>query len=273
VKKSKLAAVNYCEEKIITCDYSKETLNVFAEKTMKLMSTLDISESVGYFYVCGIVSCSDTMHLFLANHCIHIWRVDISSIHNMNINIFVRHKDEVTSMSLTRRRLIVTPRYNKDEVYSLVVYDVVSGKRLQSVQLPSFMDPTHSIETTNNVFIVSHRDRVSRDQYGVSEVNSEGHVTRAFNGLLNNPCYLTLDSLGRVLFIDMKYNVLLLSEELKYERVLVDIQQLVDKQTTTQSSRTISPSRPIMCGDKTRWLSVVVNYKENIDNEIIVLKY
>jgi len=254
-------------------------LNVFDEKTMKLMSTLDVSESMEYFIVCDIVSCSDTMQLFIADYYGNIYRVDISSIHNMNINMFVRHEDGVLSMSLTRRRLLVTPLNNKDEVYSLVVYDVVSGERLQSVQLPSFMKPTHSIETTNNVFIVSHWDRVSRDQSGVSEVNSEGHVTRAFIGLLNTPQYLTLDSLGRVLVIDWKYNVLLLSEELKYERVLVNIQQLVDKQTTAQSSRTISsslsyPSWRKMCYDKTRRLFVVVNYKKkNIDSEIIVLKY
>jgi len=96
---------------------------------------------------------------------------------------------------------------------------------LQSVQLPSFMRPIHSIETTNNVFIVSHWDSVSCDQYGVSEVNSEGHVTRAFNGLLNSPEYLTLVSFGRILVLDEKHDVLLLNGELKYERVLLNIKK------------------------------------------------
>jgi len=89
-----------------------------------------------YSSVCDIVSCSDTMQLFIAEYFSgNIYRVDISSIHNMNVNMFVRHEDEVMSMSLTRRRLLVTPGYNKDKVYSLVVYDVVSGEWLQSVQL------------------------------------------------------------------------------------------------------------------------------------------
>jgi len=194
----------------------------------------------------------------------------------MNVNMFVRHDGGVWSMSLTRRRLLFTPLNIKDEVYSLVVYDVVSGERLQSVQLPSFMRPSHSIETTNNVFIVSHWGTVSRGQYGVSEVNSEGHVTSAFNGLLNIPWYLTLDSLGRVLVLDNEYNVFLLSGELKYDRVLVDIQQLVSKQTT-YSSRTIvsptsSPWQRMCCDKKTRQLFVAVNYLNN-DDEIFVLKY
>jgi len=42
------------------------------------------------------------------------------------------------------------------------------------------------LKQTNNVFILSRWDTVSRDQYGVSEVNSEGHVTSAFNGLLHS---------------------------------------------------------------------------------------
>jgi len=276
VKESRvLCAVALCREKMFTVDNINNTLNVFDGKTMQLLITCKIKESV--FNVNDIVSCSDTMQLFLAGFSGVIWRVDISSRHNMNINMFVRHEDRVMSMSLTRRRLLVTPMwYNEEKVNWLAVYDVVSGERLQSVQLPSFMRPTHSIETMNNVFIVSYWDTVSRDPYGVSEVNSEGHVTRAFNGLLNIPQYLTLDSLGRVLVLDEKWNVFLLSGELKYERVLVDIQQLVDKQTQfTQTPRTISSTlwRRMCYDEKTRRLFVVVCYKKNIDSQIIVLKY
>jgi len=271
VKESLLRAVAYCEEKVFTVDfYKSRTLSVFDGNTFKLITTLDIGELVS-FSMCDFVSCSDTMQLFIAGDRA-IWRVDISSIYNLNINMFVSHERGVKAMSSTRRRLLVT---SKDEVHSLVVYDVVSSERLQSVQLRRFMNPTHSIETTINVFIVSHRG-VSRDQNGVSQVNSSGHVTRAFNGLLNAPDYLTLDSLGRILVFDEKWNVLLFSGELKYERILVNIQQLVDKQTTTaQSSRTIisSLSWRRMCCDKKTQRLFVVRYKQNIESEIIVLKY
>jgi len=102
VKESDVIAVNYCEEKIFI--YDKKTLNVFDGKTMKLMTTLVISESMKYNYVHDIVSRSDTMQLFIVGYINdNIWRVDISSIHNMNINMFVRHEDRVLSMSFIRR--------------------------------------------------------------------------------------------------------------------------------------------------------------------------
>jgi len=53
VKESELRAVNYCDEKVFTVDNIKKTLNVLDGKTLKLMSTLDVSESVW-----DIVSCS-----------------------------------------------------------------------------------------------------------------------------------------------------------------------------------------------------------------------
>jgi len=52
VKKSLLFAVNYGDERVFAFDYNKETLNVFDGKTMKLISTKDVSdvsEAVEYY--------------------------------------------------------------------------------------------------------------------------------------------------------------------------------------------------------------------------------
>ena len=68
------------------------------------------------------------------------------------------------------------------------------------------------------------------DHDGVSEVDREGHVIRSFGGRrgdgqhqLNSPWHMAIDSVGRVLVADYgNRRILLLSEELKCDRILLD---------------------------------------------------
>ena len=177
--------VTELDEKIFILYYFEKTIAIFSnEHPFKQLGSIDIKM---VSFPVDLVSCSDTMKLFVGGYSGAIWRVDIKNSSN-DINKFVDHERSVMSMSLTHRRLLVTPRYNEKDNkdgYSLTVYDVVSGELLQSVQLPRNMEPRHAIEL-NNTFIVCHFGE-SRDHCGVSEVNSLGHVTRSYVGLLHIP--------------------------------------------------------------------------------------
>src|SRR5664279_4871860 len=100
-----------------------------------------------------IVACSDTMQLFVSDWLYEgvIWRVDVKSTDK--VNKFIETEYTPDTMSVTSRRLLVTPLYADRW---LRVYDVVDGKLLQRVELPSFMNPWHAVETQRGTFIVCH---------------------------------------------------------------------------------------------------------------------
>lgn len=124
------------------------------------------------------------------------------------------------------RRLLVTPAARRGP---LCVYDVANAHLLQSVELPSFMDPLHAVETQRGTFVVCHRGGGKQQQQRVSEVDGNGRVIHAYDGGdsgqdLGEPEYLAV-SLSGCLFVADWGNggrIVLLNEELRFVTVLSD---------------------------------------------------
>ena len=122
------------------------------------------------------------------------------------------------SLSVTSRRLLVTS--HNDE---LLLFGA-DGVELKRVSSPDMKDLRHAVETSRGTFIVCHMEPQPR----VVEVDDSGHVIRVYSDQqqLGRPCYLALDSDGRVFVADWnKHRVLLLNSRLELERVLLDTEQ------------------------------------------------
>lgn len=167
-----------------------------------------------------LASCNVTMQLFVSFFD-DIWRVHVEA--NDELEKFVEPDGDVESMSLTHCRLLVTPVRARDAVYSLSVYDVVSGDLLQLVKLPAFIKyPKHAIES-NNTFIVGHSGTCHPYCYETSEVTSLGVVIRSSHEGFGFLQYLAFDSGDRVLVAhSCRDQVVLLSRDLKRSRVLLN---------------------------------------------------
>jgi len=243
-----VSGVTQLDDKIFIVDYYEMTIRVFSGRSpFKQLGSIKLDTES---YPMDIVSCCDTMRLFVADDSGDIWRVNMKSTDNI---IFIRHERSVLTMSLTRRRLLVTPNDHN----SLCVYDVVDGDLLQLICLETFMYLTHAVELNDDAFIVCHYGE-ARDHLGVSQVNALGQVVRSYSGKvqLNNPDYLTLNSVGRVLVVDWEMRVVLLSQDLKSEHVLLDYRRLVDT--------SITPSW---------WRRMRLDYDERSNRLVVFLNY
>ena len=209
------------------CEYGDESLlsviDVFSDRRpFERLQQIKINELKDPR---DMVACCETFQLFVSGLSGEIWRVDIKT---NDCQQFVKIDDGVRSLSLTSRRLLVTSCVSG----SLHVFDVMNGEKLQFIELPkpTFHWTYHAIESNNETFFVSHRNGpLDSHYYEVSEINSVGHVIRSSGRQLGLhwPRHLAFDSIGRLLVTDSGVNgrILLLNEELKLERVLLEYEK------------------------------------------------
>lgn len=120
-----------------------------------------------------------------------LYVADVQSVWSVRTpNAWARqHVDDVYPMSLsvTDARLLVTCRSG----HRLTQFDV-DGKLLRLVDLATWMDVWHAVETINSTFVLCHGS-------GVSEVDTEGRLIRLspFDRFFH-PCHLAVVDGGRL---------------------------------------------------------------------------
>ena len=210
--------VTQCDSKLFVVGGDSDTILVFGPNYERLPSIT----VTGLKEPTDIAACIETRQLFIADiagsGC--VWRVSLDGC----VDKWPTDKSTTTtdwrpwSLSVTSRRLLVTKAI--DELLLLGP----DGVELKRVSSPGTKQVCHAVETSRGTFIVSHREPQSQ----VSEVGADGHVIRVYCGQqrLGDPCYLALDSDGRVFVVDCwKHCVLLLNSRLELERVLLDSKQ------------------------------------------------
>jgi len=126
------------------------------------------------------------------------------------------------TLSVTSSRLLVTSFMDNQ-----LIHLDAGGDELRRVPLPDYMYPSHAVESPSGTFIVGDGN-TQRDQYQVSEVNTEGQVLRQFSGSpLGQFLHIAADSRGNIIVADRDYRrILLLDAKLALRRVIMDEHQL-----------------------------------------------
>jgi len=177
-------------------------------------------------YPRDIVACDRTSQVYVADYEECIWRV---SSDGADIKRWLPKSPSDTlkpyTLSVTSTRLLVTSY----DTRQLTQFDAV-GDELRRVQLPDDMIPEHAVESPTGTFVVSHRNIQL-----VSEVDTGGEVLRQFSGShlpsLGNAQYVAVDCHGNILVADYdNCRILLLDAQLTLRRIVVDADQLNDKQ-------------------------------------------
>ena len=93
------------------------------------------------------------------------------------------------------------------------------------------MKALHAVETTRNIYLVSHVNRFIRDRssnpHNVTEVDVNGRVIRTFNDDIdsihfNYPHYLVLDNDHVIVADHFKDRIILLKSDLQLKRILIN---------------------------------------------------
>ena len=124
-------------------------------------------------------------------------------------------------LSMVENRLLVIV------IGKLNLHDILSGRRLNNIELKDLGGSLmHAIESNRDSFLVStycYREHKGK----VTEIDSKGQVIRVFESTHISCGYMALDSFGRVIVADRKIKqIILLNEDLEYERVLINKEQL-----------------------------------------------
>jgi len=173
-----------------------------------------------------ITVCKKSSSLFIADRgteCF-IWRVNLTAIKQMDK--FLTLQWEPLSLSINNGRLLINPMDGD----SLYLYGD-DGKEAQHIELPRYMYALHAVETTHKTYLVSHRNRTTKDtslhRDSVTEMDLNGRVVHSFNDdihliQLNFPRYLLLDN-NHVIIADC-YNdrIIALKSNLQLKRVLIN---------------------------------------------------
>jgi len=169
-----------------------------------------------------IAACERMSQLYVADNWGCVWRVSPDGA-NIKRWLIMSPSDTLGlySLSVTSSRLLVTSLRDKQ-----LIHLDAGGDELRRVPLPDYMDPFHAVESPSGTFVVSHGN-TQRDQYQVSEVNTEGQVLRQFSGSLGEPVRIAADSHGNIIVADRDYRrILLLDAKLALRRVIMDEHQL-----------------------------------------------
>jgi hypothetical protein len=175
-----------------------------------------------------MVVCIETSRLFIVDcGCQYIiWRLNL--LHDQPADKFITMTWRPWCVSLNTGRLLITP----DDGDALFVYNG-DGNQLNHIELPRYMRALHAVETKPNIYIVCHRSRWTGDttpeHSGVSEVDFNGRVVRAFNSQhidmgsvkFNCPRYMVL--YGDHVIVADRYSerVVVLKSDLQLKRVLI----------------------------------------------------
>ena len=144
--------------------------------TADTLSPLDVVINVdGMRDPRDIVVCRHDRQLYVTDSRDCIWRVSVDDKSYVKWLTTESTTDgfEVTSLSLTSRRLIVT-----SYPPSLRQYDTTDTQLLRVVSLPGYMEHVyHGVETTHGTFVVAHRGTAEdKKQRAVSELFRLCHV-------------------------------------------------------------------------------------------------
>jgi len=176
-----------------------------------------------------IVTCEQTSQLYVAEYEKCVWRV---SADGADIRHWLPKSPDDTfkpqTLSVKSTRLLVTSL----DTRQLIQFDVV-GDELRGVQLPDDMEPDHAVESPTGTFIVSLYNKELKQDL-VAEVNTGGEVLRQFSSSRLSPLdyipHIAVDSHGNVLVPDGDSCILLLDAQLSLRRVIIDGDQLNNKE-------------------------------------------
>ena len=206
---------------------SSSTIKRFLATTRQQLADINVK---GLREPCDIAACQRTSQLYVADnrHC--VWRV---SADGEDIQLWLPKSPsgnlKLWTLSVTAMRLLVTSHDTKQ----LIQFDA-GGDELQHIRLPRYMNPCHAVESPTATFIVSHlnsRQKRNRNQYQVSEVNTEGRVLRQFShSSLGYTPHIVADSQGNIFLADeTSCRILLLDAQLALRHVIIDEHQLNNK--------------------------------------------
>jgi len=176
-----------------------------------------------------IAACERTSHVYVAELEECVWRVPSDG---KDVKRWLPKSPSDTfkpyALSVTSSILLVTSVDTKE----LMQLDEAGGE-LRRVQLPEHMKPLHAMESPTKTFIVGHGN-TELEKGLVSEVNTEGQVLRQFSGSrlssLGTP-HIAVDSQGNIFVADRdNRHILLLDAQLALHRVIINEDQLNDKQ-------------------------------------------
>jgi len=210
----------------IVCRQSSTILR-FSATTHQRLTDIIVKDLKSLF---DIAACEQTSQLYVGDSGECIWRV---STDGADMKRWWSSPSSDTfipwSLSVTSTRLLVTSLGTKQ-----LMQLSAGGAELRRVQLPLYMEPQHAVESPTGTFIVSHKNK-QLNQSQVSEVNTGGEVLRHFSGSrlpsLGLPGHVAVDSHGNILVADRdNRHILLLDAQLKLRRVIIDEDQLNDKQ-------------------------------------------
>jgi hypothetical protein len=145
----------------------------------------------------GLAVCEETQQLFIADRALKcIWRVDIAS--NYTVSKFIDMHYRPWALSVRARRLTIS----YDDLNELRVYSLVDGKKV--LRVPITFTTYYATEYSPGTFLVCHEISGESDgrQHSVSFVDRLGNVTETYQGHVNRPRDLTVDSAGRILVAD-----------------------------------------------------------------------
>jgi hypothetical protein len=188
---------------------------------------------------CNIISYDKTTQLFISNFTTRvIWRVNINTQHKPVIDKFITLDTKPRMISLAADNNILIPTIDN----RLLIHDIQTGSMIKDIQLylPVNVYAWHAIESNNKTFYVRCLNTADKYTYTrdnktykcyythVREIdNSRGRVLRELKDKRFDCVCMALNSVGRVMIADWKYNrVVLLDEQLKYKRTLLLKKQL-----------------------------------------------
>jgi len=173
-----------------------------------------------------IAACNKSSQLYIADWGPErvVWRIGLLS--PRQTDLFLKLQWEPYSLSVKNSRLLITT-WDGDSLY---LYDN-DGKLLHRIQLPYYMDATHSVETTRETFIVSYYNNLldGRPEHrdGVTEVDISGRIVRRFDDDFNSvqlgmPQYLVLYNKHVIVADYFHGRFIALNPGLELQRILVN---------------------------------------------------
>jgi hypothetical protein len=187
-----------------------------------------------------IVACKETKQLYVAEGLCGsrepgcVWRV---SMDGCQVDMWLPNKPTSAlfnprSLSVTSRRLLVTVFTGRLFLYG------PEGDELKCIVPGGGMrDVSHAVETASGMIVVISL----KPKPQVCEINLDGCVMRVFSDhqQLSDPCYLSLGSGGRLVFVCDHKNgrVLLFNRYLELQRKLLDRDDVYDYQVVEQPTQ------------------------------------
>jgi hypothetical protein len=224
---SHVMSVAHCEDKLYVVTVGSDTIKVFGPDNEELPGI----KVTGLQMPTDIVACSETRHIYVADYSC-VWRASLDGLVDKWLPNATTSAIQLRpfKLSLTSRRLLVTSSGS----YDLFLFGP-DGALLKQITLPGEMNPViilpgpgqairHASETKRGTFVVCWFGTHDKEAQ-ISEVDADGRVMRTFSDPLHldDPCYLVLDSDGRVFIADYeRHYVFLLNNRLQPRRVLID---------------------------------------------------